>query len=182
MQPHSPKERAEGLGAASEQPADDPGEDVAAARHAQARGTPVIGPGLAVRRDDMARDALDEDERAIELRGFEAAFRRIALDLIFAAIEQRRELAGVGKEDGPACPLGLDWLELVEERRVEGERRFGVEQCFGDSAAGMIPGPATTASTAPACSETSPTASAASPPSSISVKATTMASGMATPI
>ena len=48
----------------------------------------------------MAGHAFDQDDRAIELGGAQAAADRIALDLRFVAVEQRGELAGVRQEDG----------------------------------------------------------------------------------
>ena len=54
VQPDRPQQGVERLGAAREQAADDPGEHVAAARNAEARRAALVGPDLAVRRDDMA--------------------------------------------------------------------------------------------------------------------------------
>ena len=54
VEPHRPQQGVERFGAAREQAADDPGENVAAARHAEARRAALVGPAFARRGDDMA--------------------------------------------------------------------------------------------------------------------------------
>ena len=87
MEKDGPEQCRERVGAPRHQAADDPGERVAAAGDSEARSAASVGPGAAIRRDDMACHAFDKDDCLMELRGAQAAADGIALDLRFIAIQ-----------------------------------------------------------------------------------------------
>ena len=73
----------------------------------------------------MAGHAFDQHDRAVELGRARAAAERVALDLLFVAVEQRGELAGVRAAGRRRlAPLvGVERLQAVQQRGVERERR-----------------------------------------------------------
>ena len=114
-----------GLGAARQEAADDAGEHIAAARHAEARRAAVIGPEVAARGDDMAGDAFDQHDRPIEVGGAAAAADRLALDprprrSRAATPARRRGEAGWARRE---CLRSGKGSSTSKHRRVERKSR-----------------------------------------------------------
>ena len=99
MQPDRPQQGIERLRPAREQSADDPRKHVAAAGHAEAGRSAVIGPALAAGLDHVARDALHQHDGPVKLGRPEAALERIVGHVLGIAVEQACELVGIGQED-----------------------------------------------------------------------------------
>ena len=123
---------------------------------AEARRAAFVGPGFAVGRDDVAGDTFDQDDGSVELGRAQAAADRIALDLIFVAVEQRRELAGSGAAGraSPTAHAAAAAARLCSSAASSASARIGASKasaiCLHTSPFAM-PGPATIASTLPAC-------------------------------
>ena len=80
MEPDRPKQRRERFGAAGEQPSDDAGQHITRSRHAQAGAASFIFPRLAVRLDDVALSALDQDKALIARCATPSGRQRVGLE------------------------------------------------------------------------------------------------------
>ena len=153
VQPHRPQQGAERLGAARQQAADNSREHVAAARNAEPRRAAVVGPGVAVGRDDVAGDALDQHDRLDRARpraGRSRPGRARSPPRRSRAMTRVRPRGEAGSAR-LARSCFRQRLEAVKQRGVEREpcrrtrarRRAICSQAF----ALAMPGPATIAST-----------------------------------
>ncbi len=135
MEPHRPQQGAERVGAAREEAADDSGENVAAAGDSEARRAALIGPAFARRGDDMAGDAFDEDNGAVEFGGADSAADGIPVDLQFIAVEQRRELARMREQDRGRRAISIERPQRVKQRGVERDPCAACDERLGDAPA-----------------------------------------------